>query len=475
MNEKKVIKSASWYVVSNLFIRAISFITAPIFTHILTPTEYGLVSNFFAWEAILVIFISLCFDYSIGNARIDFKEKFVEYLSVISTFIIIVGCVFILFFLTFPSSISVFLGYSKKLIVFLFLYAIFQSIISLYQSKLRFEYNYVGNILIAIYSILFPLALSLLLIFFARNIEHFEGRILGMILPLIVLGIFCYLIITIRGKKIISLNYLKYALKFSLPLIPHGLAMIILEQIDRVMITKIVGVNYSGIYSFAYTFALIFTILQSSLMQAWQPWFFDNIESADDYRIDKSFNIITKIVFFAIIIYLCVLPEGIKLMGAKEFGDAKYVVIPLIMGCFFQFLYSNFVIMEMYKKDTYLIAIGSIIAAGANLLLNFLFIPKFGYIAAAYTTLFCYLILMVYHFSICKGKYKVKFFRIESFLYFLIFLPLISGIYFILYNKSFIFRYLICFIFIGIYILFCRNDIKAAINLIKKKSLDGIL
>ena len=75
MNEKKAIKSASWYVISNLLIKALSFVTAPIFTHILLPSEYGTVSNFFAWEAIIAVFVGLGIDYSVGRAKLDYEEK----------------------------------------------------------------------------------------------------------------------------------------------------------------------------------------------------------------------------------------------------------------------------------------------------------------------------------------------------------------------------------------------------------------
>ncbi|THC67630.1 hypothetical protein E7X19_23060 [Bacteroides fragilis] len=85
----------------------------------------------------------------------------------------------------------------------------------------------------------------------------------------------CFIFIFIRGKKVIVLNYWKYALNFSIPMIPHALAMIALAQIDRIMIVKMVGDREAGIYSFGYSYAIILSVITNAIINAWQPWLYN--------------------------------------------------------------------------------------------------------------------------------------------------------------------------------------------------------
>ena len=77
MAEKnKVLKSGIWYTVSSVAIRAVAIITSPIYTAMLTTDDYGRANIFNSWIELFNIITCLCVVYSIGRAKIDFKEKF---------------------------------------------------------------------------------------------------------------------------------------------------------------------------------------------------------------------------------------------------------------------------------------------------------------------------------------------------------------------------------------------------------------
>ena len=77
---------------------------------------------------------------------------------------------------------------------------------------------------------------------------------------------------------------------------------------------------------------------------------------------------------------------------------------PVILGCVFQFMYAMYVNIEIYSKKTISISIGTLFAATINITLNLLFIPRYGYIAAAYTTMVGYACLLLFHYFIVKRK-----------------------------------------------------------------------
>ena len=470
MNEDKAIKSASWYVISNLILKALSFITAPIFTHILTPAEYGGVSSFFAWKSIIAVFVGLGLDYTIGRAKIDFKDAFDKYLSSLQSLMIFAGIIiFCVISFIAKKCFGFFMDYSIYLIFLMVLYAISQSIISLFQSKLRFEYKYWGNIFIAFFTVLSSTGLSLFFIFFLMKTDKSLGRIFGIVFPSIFLSLFCFLSLLGKGKKLVDLTIWKYALIFSLPMIPHGLSMIILEQMDRLMIVKYVGMEEAGLYSYAYTFATILGLFVNSLMNGWQPWFFENFDKGNKDKINNSVDMLLFLLLVFLTVFVCCIPELMMLMGREEFWSAKYVAIPVIVGCFFQFLYTVFVQIELYNKKTFIISIGSISAALCNLILNYIFIPKYGYVAAGYTTLISYFMLMIYHFFICKVVFRTKIFSLITVAKYSCFILFIAIIYALLYRLSFFYKYIFCFLLIILELLVYKNHLSMIIKLAKNK------
>ena len=173
--------------------------------------------------------------------------------------------------------------------------------------------------------------------------------------------------------------------------------MTVLNSTDRIMITKICGAADNALYSLAYTCGSIITILINSINTAFSPWLAERIHENDTKSV-RSFSkyYITSFVCIAIGVML-VAPEVLYILGGKSYLAAIYVMPPVAMGCICQFLYTMMVNIEQIKGKTVGMAFASAAAAVLNYVLNLLLIPKFGYIAAAYTTLAGYLLLLGLH------------------------------------------------------------------------------
>ena len=369
----------------------------------------------------------------------------------------------------FKNQFTSFSGITHNLIIILVLYSLTKTFIAFFQSKLRFDYKYKGNIIIAFYSIFATTILSLILLCCIKLEDKGLARIYGLSFPTVCLGVVCFFIILKKGKKCFDIKIWKYALTFSLPMIPHALSMIILEQTDRIMIVKYIDLDAAGLYSFAYTFAMILSVVTNSIMNGWQPWFFENLNNNNVEPINKSVKILGTLLLFFLAAYLCVIPEFMKIMGRREFWIAKYATIPVIAGCAFQFLYNLFVQFELFNKKTGIIALGSVSAAVINLILNFIFIPKFGYMAAGYTTMASYFLLMIYHLGICKLFFNKSIFNVKTILSFVFAIFVLVFSYLILYNFNIIFRYVFGVVALLVICLFNRNLMKSIINIVKNK------
>lgn len=467
-NNKKVLKSAVWYTFSNFLLKSISFITIPIFTRILTHDEFGQFNNYTSWLQIISIFVTLNLQSSLISAKYDFKEDIDKYtlsiftLSSISS--IIWAAVLNLYSNFFTKILNLEIYYINCMIIYLF----FGSAFSLFQIKSRFLLKYKMNVLLSIINAVSTSFLAVVLVLVMQN--KLKGRILGSIIPTIIMGLGVIIYLIKKGKKI-DISYWKYALKICVPYIPHLLSLVLLSSVDRIMITKICGNEKNALYSLAYNCGLIITLLITSLNDAFAPWLGDklNEKNFDDIR---SFSKKYVLIFFVLALgMMLVIPEVLFVLGGESYLEAKFVLAPVALSCIYQFLYTLFVNVEQFTKKTCSMAMASISAAALNYVLNLIFINKFGYVAAAYTTVVGYIWLLFVHMIIV---YKIGYSKVYDYRFVImtaIFALLLTILISFLYLHS-ILRYICIFVYISV-ILFviykCKKQIIEIIRKLKKK------
>lgn len=410
-NNIKALKSGVWYTISSFLVKTIGFITTPIFTRLLTKADFGAYNNYTSWLSIFTIFVTLDLESTLISARFDFKDKFDEYIfSVLSLSTMSAG-IWLVGTNIFIKPLSEFLSLEQPYINTMLIYLLFLPAIHLFQARERYRYEYKKTVATSLILSVSTALLSVLLVLNLNN--RLTGRILGAAIPTIVIGFVFYIYFIIRGKHI-NFSYWKYALPICLPFVPHLLSMTFLNSTDRVMITKWCGTEDTALYSLAYSCGAIVTVFLTSLNKAYGPWLGEKItgNKLDEVR-EFSKVYISGFVFLAVGIML-ISPEILLVLGGSKYLEAIYVMTPVSMGCVCQFLYTMFVNIEQLKKKTVGMAIASAIAAVTNLLLNWIFIPKVGYLAAAYTTLAGYVVLLAIHMYLVyrlglSNAYSYKF------------------------------------------------------------------
>lgn len=413
----KVVKAGSWYTITDLFTKGIAFLTIPIFTRLLSTEDYGMVSIFNTWMAIFWIIISLDFWETIGIAKNEFKEKYDEYTSSIVFLSIIIFIVFLFFSLIFIEFFLKLTNLNFELFIVMIFMAFFSYIQELILSKFRFEYKYKIPSIIIILRVIFSVILSILLILYCFEDNKYLGKIYGNFIPMIPIGVVFIIYILVKGKTLINLKYWKFALITSLPMIIHTLSAKINSQFDRIVIDRYVGSVETGIYSFSYDLSMIISVLILAANRAWMPWLFEKMEKSDYFSIKNKGKIFRD--FFSLVYGLLLLlsPEIIKIMADESYWEGLVILPILFLAIYFQFLYSFEVNIELFLKKTSLISIGTFFAAGINVGLNFWLVPKFGYIAAAYTTLISYIFLFIFHYIFTAKVIKTKIFGLKFHLF----------------------------------------------------------
>ena len=474
-NDNKVVKSGIWYTISSIAIRAVAIITSPIYTSMLSTGDYGIANTFNSWVEVFNILTCLCVVYSIGRAKIDFADKFDEYMSSLQALSSSFAFVVLIFVTLFRNQISALIEYEVPFVIVLFVYLCISPSVEYTLQKCRYMYKYKENILISTIICISTVVFSIVLIL-VFNDKRYAGKILGTVLPTFLMGVFCYIRILKNGKTFYNKEYWIYALKFGIPMIPHAFALVILAQIDRIMIKSICGPSDTGLYTYGYGFATLLAVFTNAIGQAWLPWFNDQLHVGNREQIK---NIQKKLVLLGIFLsigFITVAPEALMILApnGRDYWVAKWVIPPVALGTLAQYFYTNYVNLELFMKKTPLIAASSIATAVVNYGLNAIAIPRFGYISAAYTTLISYVFLMVFHYIATRFVLKEKVYQ-DSFMFIGLVISTLIGLSIMYFYqdgiKFAIERYIVAIVVLGIFAFIKRNDIMILYAFIKKKYL----
>lgn len=453
------IKASLWFTVCNILQKGISMVTIPIFTRLLTTEQYGVYSVYQSWYSIIIVFTTLHLYYGVfNNGMIKYENDKNGFTSSIQGLATTTTAIFFFIYLLGIDHWNRLLNLPTVLVLVIFVDLFFTPAYSFWAAKQRFEFKYRSLVWVTV----FIAILSPVLGFFAVIFSSYkaEARIISFVLVQVCVGIFFYWLNLYRGKKFFNLTYWAYALKFNLPLIPHYLSQSILNQSDRIMIASMIGESEAAIYSVAYSVSTLMILVTSAVNNSFIPYTYKCIRKKNFKQLEKSTNFLVTLVGIGSLLVIVFGPEVIALFAPKEYYDAIWIIPPVAISVYFLFLYPIFGNIEFYFEANNFIMWASIFGAILNILLNFVFINTFGYIAAGYTTLFCYIVFSLGHYLFMKKVLKknlpgIKIYNVKYIVFFSTFLILAMLLIVFVYPYVII-RYVITLLII--LILFIKRD-----------------
>lgn len=410
-------KAGIWFVFCNLLTKGISTITVPIFTRLLTTEEYGTYSIYLSWLNIFTIITSLNLYYGAYNNALNryrddkTRNRYIASMQGITTSLVVVLALIYVANIDFWNNV---IGLPTP-IMCLMLIELFVAPATLFWSgRQRFEYHYKKMVIVTLLKSALNPILGLLFVF-TWDSHHEMARILGIAISEVCISGSILVYQFLKGKTFFDKKFWKYALSFNIPLLPHYLSGTILNQGDRIMIQKMVGRGEVAIYSIAYNVGMLIQIFTNAINNAMTPWMYERLNEKDFKAIRKNTTYILLGLAMIIIALMFFAPEVVLIFGSKKYIDAIYVVPPVAASVFFIFLFNIFAIPQMYYEDKRFMPIASMIAAVLNLILNYIFIRIYGYFAAGYTTLVCYIVYSIGHFYFSKAVCKKHMPGVELF------------------------------------------------------------
>lgn len=465
------VKASTAYTICSILTRCLSFITLPIFTRIMTTEEYGLATIYSSTAAIVVIFTSLQLPYgTLSTAMIRFKDDRKGYLSTVCSITMVLTLIYILCCFVFKNLFIKFLDLPFFLIVLMGIEMFFSTATATWMGYQRFEFKYKSVVLVTFGTAVLSVITSLVAVVFSS--EKGIAKICSNSFVTCAVGLVLFLWLIKHGKKMFEKRYWRFALSFNLPLIPYYLSQVVFNQSDRLMINNICGRGDAAIYGVAYTLAMILTFVVTSIHSSYTPWIFERIDRNELQDNRKVTILLSSVIAFMLLGIIALAPEIIYVMAGERYSSAIWVVPPVAMSVLLLYYSDLFDCLLFFYEEKFFLAVAAVFAAVINILLNYLFIPKFGFVAAAYTTLASYLVLAfmdyLYMVKVCrdhnidKNLYNIK----GLVLVFLVF----SGLGFLamgLYEYPII-RYLIILIVFILLILF-RNRLSQIYKMVRRK------
>lgn len=414
MSRVKKVIGPSFFVISSFMIRAISIVTTPIFTRLINENEFGVVSVYNSWSGIFSAIFTLSIAANAFNKGMadfeDDKDFFMK--SMLGLTACSVGFGFLVMLIA-QTPITRITGLNIKYFYVMFVSLYSEVAVAFWNLRNKYDSNYIKvaivNILMAVCSVV----CSILCVLYIDGDKAFIK-----VASNAAFTILFAVLITI--KYMISSNgqikkYWKYALVFCIPLIPHYLARILLNQSDRIMINAMVGSDKAGIYTVCHTAVEILTFSWSAVCSIYIPWLYKKLKNRDKSYIKDVNSFILYLVFGVLILVDLLAPEYVKILATEQYYEGIYVVAIAMAGGFCLFVCNLMSNSELFRgRDNKVISFATIFITILNILLNYIFIKNFGYIAAAYTTYICYIIMFCIHIGIVKKDGDCDLYNIHN-------------------------------------------------------------
>ena len=400
-------------------LNGISMIMMPVYSYLLGTEVYGLSSVYTTWVTILSIVIGLQVFSSIGVAQKDFPASEQLTFQANGVYVGFAMCVALTgvtaLFLT---PLSRFLEVPLWTVMLLCPHAFGIFCVGLLNSKFTYEFKQEKNLFVSVSMSLGTALISVIAILLFPTEKRFHGKMIGVAVPYILCAIILLLYLLKKVGLCIQKKYIKYMLRYSVPLMFSNLCLQLFEGSDKLMLQKMESNSAVGIYSLAFNFSAVVSSIWYALNYAWTPFYYQyetagNVEELLEHakRYIRLFSILT-------IGFVLLSPEVFRFFSAPSFYTGVQMIPVFAMGFYLNFLRCFARNYQFYYKQTKRIACITVIASLCNLGLNLLFIPAWGAMGAALATMIAQGVAFGVHWMSAKYHpcpYKEYPFRLKLF------------------------------------------------------------
>ena len=442
MSENKLgslAKQTAIYGLSSIVGRFLNYLLVPIHTHRMAAESggYGIVTNLYAYTALLLVILT--FGMETTFFRFSNKED-VNPDKAFSTAGLSVGFVAMVFLIlvsVFLKPIAGALDYAlhPEFVEIMAIIVAFDAFQSILFARLRYENRPIKFMTLKLSFIVMSLLLNLFIFYLAPYLkEHLPAMMVWyetnyQVGYIFIANLICTTLVFLgfipEIKKLrtgIDRNLLKQMLKYTWPLLLLGLAGILNQVADKIVFKKIVpgleGEEQLGIYGACVKIAMIMAMITQAFRYAYEPFVFggkrDTADKETQAKVMKYFIIFTLLAFLAVVMYMPLL----KYLVGKDYHEGLRVVPIVMMAEIFMGIYFNLSFWYKLTDQTWWGAVFSGIGCAVLLAINFIFVPKYSYMACAWGGFAGYAVCMVLSYFVGQKKAPIPYNLKSAFFYF---------------------------------------------------------
>ena len=453
-------KNASIYILLAFIQKSISFFLVPLYTSVLSPSEFGIVNQTIALGSFYVIIFTFALDEAAARFYFSYRNdnKQTMVLGTIISFSIIVSIVgsvlllsinSIFYRLTIPNIPINYIFLSVVIIVSSPIYSIYQKMLRIKEDAKTYSFMMVGYSATQIL-----LSVTFLVIIQLNSL----GYILALSLTSFLFGAYSLYQLRHEVSICISPSILKEAIRYSSSIVPHTISGWGLKGFTIIVLGKTINSAAVGIFNAINFIAVIINVLTKAIMDAYQPWVYRTLEHGDrgyDSVIEAARFIGIAFVLLGFLLSLTA-NEIIHTFINNQYHSGIYIAPFLVFSSVVLAIGSLIVYVLYYNiENTKYIGIATTIGAIVNIILCAILIPRYSILGAALAVSIANLVISILKQIFAAKAMNIKVLYID--VYSIAVLNLVISYYALSYQLEMVYRILIFTVELTIIISFNRK------------------
>ncbi len=402
------------YITSNVIYFAVPFFLLPVLTRYLSPADYGIVATFQVLLTCAMMFVGLD---SVGAAGVNFfkikREEIAVYTGnviyiLLATCFILLGAVYFL-----GDRIASVAKFPASWLVIVVFAALLQHSFSLMLTLWQAQQKTMLYSMMVIIQAFINAVLSIIFVVWLK--WGWQGRILGIFLSMMLFA--CVGIVLLYRQCLLKFSfkkeYVKDALSFGIPLLPHAAGGWAMNSVNRILLNSMVGIAATGLYSTGYQMGMVVSFVTTAFNRAWSPFLYSRLVN-DDHAVKVK---IVKCTYFYwaglglfALFFSASVPFFLKFFVGKDFYPAHRYVFWVALAYVADGMYCTAAQYIFFAKKTYLLSRATIVSAVISVVLNYFFIRRSGAIGAAQATTLSFFIYFIIVWRLSARAYPMPWF-----------------------------------------------------------------
>ncbi len=433
MSKKKdLVKNTFIILLGKVCTQFLSFFLMPLYTNVLSSSEYGTVDLIITYVALFVPVITLQIEMGLFRNLIDFREDEKARVRVVTSGLRRL-CLQLIAFVVIFTVLNLFVKIPHG--IYILLCIIFTMTSNVLLQIARGNGDNVGYSCASVIAGVSTVLLNVLFLIFLKF--KIEGMLLSSALANLIATI--YLFFRCKLYKLIDIKARdkkteRELLKYSLPLVPNGLIWWIINVSDRTIITVFLGMAVNGIYAVSNKFSNILIQVFNVFNLSWTESASIHIKDDDrDAFFSDIFDVIIKLFSSVCILLILSMPLIFDILVGTEFREAYQYIPLLLIGMLFNIVVSFIGSIYVSLKLTKQVAETSFYSGLLNILINVLFVKLIGIYAAIISTIIAFLSMSIYRYIDVKKYINLKI-NVRNVATIIVLFIISAGIYYIGYN-----------------------------------------